>query len=67
MNIHPLTHELSISPQIAAADLAALHAAGFRAVVCNRPDGEGADQAGFSEIERAAQALGMASRYLPAE
>ncbi len=36
-------------------------------MICNRPDGEAADQPVFAEIERAARELGMEARYLPAE
>lgn len=67
MNIHALTDELSVSPQITAADLPAIAQAGYRSVVCNRPDGEGADQPSFTEIEREARALGLHTRFLPAE
>ncbi|MDP2066957.1 MAG: TIGR01244 family sulfur transferase [Burkholderiaceae bacterium] len=67
MEIRQLTNELSVSSQIGLADLAVLKASGFRAIVCNRPDGEGPDQPGFSEFEQAAQALGLEARYLPAE
>ncbi len=66
-DLRPLTPELSVAPQIHAADLKALAAAGFRAVICNRPDGEGADQPNFHEIEQAARALGLVTHYLPAE
>ena len=67
MDIRPLTGELSVAPQITAADLPALRDAGFKAIVCNRPDSEGADQPNFGEIECAAQAQGLQARYLPAE
>jgi sulfide:quinone oxidoreductase len=67
MEIKQLSGELSVCAQIAPADLPTLAAAGFRAVVCNRPDGEGSDQPVYSEIERAAQAAGLEARYLPAE
>lgn len=67
MEIRQLSNELSVSSQIGLADLAVLKASGFRAIVCNRPDGEGADQPGFSEFEQAVQALGLEARYLPAE
>lgn len=66
MELHTLVPELSVTAQIAASDLAALHAAGYRSIICNRPDGEGADQPNYSEIEQAALALGIAARYLPA-
>jgi sulfide:quinone oxidoreductase len=65
MDIKTITDDLSVSPQIAPGDLAAIKAAGFRAVICNRPDGEGADQPNFDEIEAAARAQGLAARYLP--
>ncbi|WP_151446772.1 bifunctional protein tyrosine phosphatase family protein/NAD(P)/FAD-dependent oxidoreductase [Lacisediminimonas profundi] len=67
MEIRKLNDELSVSPQILMEDMAALKAAGFRAVVCNRPDGEGSDQPLFSEIEDAARAAGLEAHYLPAE
>jgi sulfide:quinone oxidoreductase len=67
MDIRTLTEELAVGPQIAAADVAAIAAAGFHSIVCNRPDGEGADQPLFSEIERAATQQGMQIRYLPVE
>ena len=67
MDIRNLVPELAVSPQITAADMAAIQAAGFRSIICNRPDGEGADQPNFHEIEAAAQRLGMVARYLPAQ
>lgn len=60
-----LTDELSVSPQIAIADVPRVAAAGFRSIICNRPDGEGADQPGIDEIQRAAGACGVQLRYLP--
>ena len=62
-----LTPVLSVSAQIAVADLADLAQAGFKSIICNRPDGESADQTGFKEIAKAAEALGLQTRYLPAE
>jgi sulfide:quinone oxidoreductase len=67
MDIRKLTAELAVSQQITAQDLPAIAQAGFRAVVCNRPDGEGADQANFSAIEAAAREQGIAAHYLPVE
>jgi sulfide:quinone oxidoreductase len=40
----PITPSLSVSEQVLPQDIAALAAAGFKSVICNRPDGEGADQ-----------------------
>ncbi|MCF7768996.1 bifunctional protein tyrosine phosphatase family protein/NAD(P)/FAD-dependent oxidoreductase [Achromobacter pulmonis] len=67
MDIRPLTDVLSVSAQISALDLQSLREAGFKSIICNRPDGEGADQPNFGEIQRAAMAAGIEARYLPAE
>ncbi len=53
------------SGQVQPEDLKAIRNAGFRSVICNRPDGESADQPGFAEIEKAARELGIEARYLP--
>jgi len=65
MEIRKIGDDLSVSPQIAPGDVAAIRAAGFRAIICNRPDGEGADQPGFDEIEATAKAAGLEARYQP--
>ena len=65
MEIKKITDGLSVSPQIVAEDMAALKAAGFRAVICNRPDAEAADQPNHEEIEAAAAAEGLEFRFLP--
>ena len=56
MDIRKITDKTSVSPQITVEDMAAIKDAGFRAIICNRPDGEGADQPSFEEIEAAANA-----------
>jgi sulfide:quinone oxidoreductase len=65
MEIKTIDKGLSVSPQIAAADVAELKKQGFRSIICNRPDGEGADQPTFAEIEKAAKKAGLEARYLP--
>jgi sulfide:quinone oxidoreductase len=65
MEIRKISNTLSVSPQIAPADVSDLRTAGFRSVICNRPDGEGADQPTFAEIEEAAEAAGLEARYIP--
>ncbi|WP_282045254.1 bifunctional protein tyrosine phosphatase family protein/NAD(P)/FAD-dependent oxidoreductase [Roseibium album] len=57
--------QISVAPQIAPKDLADIAQSGFRSVICNRPDGEGADQPTFEEIETAAEKFGIEARYLP--
>ncbi len=65
MQLNKVTDALSVSPQISAGDMAAIRDAGFRAIICNRPDGEGADQPNFEEIEAAAKSAGLETRYQP--
>jgi len=65
MEAKRITKHLSVSPQIAATDLWEVASQGFRSVICNRPDGEGADQPTFEEIEAAAKKAGLEIRYLP--
>ena len=65
--IKKLTDEISVAPQIKASEVAELAAQGFRSIVCNRPDGEGTHQPVFSEIERAASAVGLQARFIPVE
>ncbi|MFA5955022.1 TIGR01244 family sulfur transferase [Hyphomicrobium sp.] len=62
-----LSDDLSVSPQILPGDVAQLAALGFKSIIANRPDGEGADQPSFSEIEREAEANGLSARYIPVE
>ncbi len=67
MDIKALTTNLSVSPQILVNEMEAVAQAGFKAIICNRPDGEGPDQPSFKEIETAAEHYGIQARYLPAE
>jgi len=65
MDIKRVSADLSVSAQIRPEDVAGLAAAGFRSIIGNRPDGEGADQPAFAEIRAAAERAGLATRYLP--
>lgn len=59
MDVRKLTDEVSVAPQISVADVTEIAAAGFRSIVCNRPDHESLDQVAFAEIEAAAKAAGL--------
>jgi sulfide:quinone oxidoreductase len=65
MNIRKITDELSVSPQISVSDVAGIAAAGFRAVICNRPDGESADQPPSDDVAAAVKASGLEWRMQP--
>ena len=65
MDIRKITDELSVAPQIAASDIATIAAAGFRSVICNRPDGESAGQPCGGDIEAVVKAHGLVWRSQP--
>ncbi|ATG46938.1 TIGR01244 family protein [Celeribacter ethanolicus] len=65
MEIKKITDGLSVSGQIQPEDMEKLKRRGFRAVVCNRPDGEAADQPTHEEMEQAAKVAGLEFLYLP--
>ncbi len=65
MQAKQLSPDLSVSPEITAADIPAIKAAGFKSIICNRPDGEAAGQPPFSAIEASAKAAGLAIRHQP--
>ena len=65
MELKKISEKFTVSPQIAADDVATLKSAGFKAIICNRPDGEGGDQPSFAEIEAAAKEAGLEALYVP--
>lgn len=60
-----ITGQLSVSPQIAPADVPEIAMLGFRSIICHRPDGEAADQPTFEEVEAAARKSGLVARHQP--
>ncbi len=67
MEFRTLSPKFTVSPQISVEDVGTIAAQGFRAIICNRPDGEGADQPSFKEIAAAAKAAGIEARYVPVQ
>ncbi|PJI92077.1 sulfide:quinone oxidoreductase [Yoonia maricola] len=65
MDIKKLTSEVSVTPQVTVADLPTIKEQGFRSIICNRPDGEGADQPTHVEIRKASAKLGLDVAYQP--
>jgi sulfide:quinone oxidoreductase len=65
MQIKELDTDFSVSGQIQPGDIDSLKQRGVRSIVCNRPDGEGADQPVYAELQRAAEAAGLRCAYLP--
>jgi sulfide:quinone oxidoreductase len=65
MQVRRVTDEISVAAQITADDVADIAAAGFAAIVCNRPDGEAPGQAPYADIEVAAKAAGLEIVWQP--
>ena len=65
MDIKTINDQFSVSGQILPDEIPAIVEAGFKSIVCNRPDGEAPDQPTITEIEQAAEAAGLECRYLP--
>jgi uncharacterized protein (TIGR01244 family) len=65
LQIRQLNDRVAVAPQITPADLPAIAAAGYVAIVNNRPDGEEAGQPGGAEIRAAAEAAGLTYVEVP--
>lgn len=65
MDIRRVTEDFAVAGQLLPEQLEAVAAQGYRSIICNRPDGEAPDQPNMVEIEQAAEAAGLACRYLP--
>lgn len=60
-----LARQVAVVGQIRPEDVERIAAAGFRAVICNRPDAEEDGQPSFGAVERAAVEAGIEARHLP--
>ncbi len=65
--IRPLNDRVAVAPQIAPEDLTAIAAAGYVAIVNNRPDGEEPGQPGGDAIRAAAEAAGLTYTAIPVD
>lgn len=65
MDIRQITEAYSVCGQIAPEEVAAIKAAGFRSVICNRPDGEQPGQPSHDAIRAVVEAAGLVFRYVP--
>lgn len=65
-NWKKLDEKITVSGQISVDDVAAIAAAGYKSIICNRPDGEGGEnQPASTALENAAKAAGLQFAYLP--
>ena len=59
MDIRKITDRYAVSPQIAPEDLPGIAAAGFRTVICNRPDDEVPVELQSNALRIATEAAGL--------
>ena len=65
MEYRQVTDDFAVTGQITAEDIPAIKAAGFKSVICNRPDEEQPGQPPHDGIQAAAEAAGLAFAYIP--
>jgi uncharacterized protein (TIGR01244 family) len=65
LELKRINDDVSVAPQISPDDMPAIKAAGFATVINNRPDGESPDQPTSATMQAAAEAAGLAYRYIP--
>lgn len=65
MDIKPIAEDMAVAGQITADDVAGIKEAGFKSLICNRPDGEEANQPLAADIEAAARDAGLHYRFVP--
>ncbi|MFC4626263.1 TIGR01244 family sulfur transferase [Daeguia caeni] len=66
MDIRQIDENYSVSGQIVPEDVREIAAAGFRTIICNRPDGEaGPEQPDFADVAREAEKAGLKAYYIP--
>ena len=65
MKLAEVTDTFTVSPQLQPGDMSELANAGFRTVICNRPDGEEPGQPAVVSLREAAEGVGMAFHHIP--
>ena len=65
MKFAQVSDTFAVSPQLEHSDMRGLANAGFRVVICNRPDGEEPNQPDFASMREAAEAAGLAFHHIP--
>lgn len=60
-----VNEQMTVCGQIEVADVAEIARAGFRSIICNRPDGEAADQTDYDAIAAEAERLGLQVHWQP--
>ena len=64
--ITKLNDAVSVSPQLQLDDVTALAKAGFKSIICNRPDSETGEHPSSAAVAEAAEKSGLQFAYVPA-
>ncbi len=65
MEFKQLDRKVYAAGQITHADINLIGARGFKAIICNRPDGEADHQPDFDALEAHAEQVGLPMTYIP--
>jgi len=65
VNFKNLDKDYAVSGQILPAQIPAIAAAGFKSIVCARPDNEDHGQPSFDEVAREAEKAGLQIVHVP--
>jgi sulfide:quinone oxidoreductase len=65
MDIRTISETYAVCGQISSEDLPEIVRSGFKALVCNRPEGESRNQESFDTIAQSARELGIEAAFLP--
>ncbi|WP_273719021.1 MULTISPECIES: TIGR01244 family sulfur transferase [Bartonella] len=65
MNLQQIDPDIFIGAQISIENIKTLAEAGFKTIICNRPDHEEAHQPDFSNIKMVANNYGIKAYYIP--
>lgn len=65
MEYRQISDNYAVSGQILPDDITLVKAAGFKSVICNRPNDEQPGQPSADSVKKAAEAAGLAFRYIP--
>jgi uncharacterized protein (TIGR01244 family) len=65
MNVRKIDDQFSVTGQITPEQVRAVSDAGYKSIVCARPDDEEFGQPSFDEVARAAEAAGIQIVHIP--
>ncbi|MGB3503588.1 MAG: TIGR01244 family sulfur transferase [Mesorhizobium sp.] len=65
MDYRQIAENYAVSPQIKLEDIPTIKAAGFKSVICNRPDNEDPGQLDHETIRKAVEEAGLAFKWVP--